>query len=94
MAQNLSDKNSKINADDIRDYCIENCIIPARTRDEKQVAICVGDICKELGFKKNKDAHVDDAIGANKFLTLANVKRISRSGPPHSPTAVYTFQLL
>jgi 5-methylcytosine-specific restriction protein B len=93
MTQPQKDENNKINADDIRNYCIENYIIPARNRGEKQTKILVSDVHRKLGLK-NRHAQVGCAIGANIFEDVAKVKQISRDGPPNGSKVWYTFQFL
>jgi len=85
--------NQGITAEDIRIHCREKYIVPARMRGEKQISIRVGDVHRDLGLK-SRFGSVDDAIGANAFQTMANVKRLSKSGPPHAPNAIFLFEIL
>lgn len=82
-----------ITAEDIRIYCRDKYVIPARLQGEKQITIRVGDIHKELGLK-SRFGSVDDAIGANVFQDMARVTRVSKSGPPHAPNATFIFKIL
>jgi 5-methylcytosine-specific restriction enzyme B len=82
-----------ITAQEIRIYCRDKYVKPARENGEKVVSIRVGDVHKDLNLK-SRFGSVDDAIGANIFQEIANVRRISKSGPPHAPNAIFVFEIL
>lgn len=79
-------------ADDVRKYCKDNIIDPARIRGEKQIAIRVGDIHAAMGYKSRMPL-VCAALGANKFVEIARVERISITGPTNGANAIFTFQI-
>lgn len=79
-------------ADEIRAYCRDTRIIPARARGEKTVKIRAGDIAEELGLQGQVPS-VCGALQALKFETLANVKRIAIDGPGSGMNCVMTFEL-
>jgi len=79
-------------ADDVRNYCKENIIDIARSRGEKQVTIRVGDIHTVMGYR-NKMPLVSAALGANKFEEVAEVERVSLTGPTNGANALFTFRI-
>jgi len=79
-------------ADDVRQYCKDNIIDPARIRGEKQIAIRTGDIHAAMGYKSRMPS-VCAALGANKFEEIAGVERISITGPTNGANAIFTFQI-
>jgi hypothetical protein len=79
-------------ADQVRRYCIDNIVDPARDRGEKQIAIRAGDIHSAMGFR-SKMPLVCAALGAQKFEELAGVERIGLFGPSNGANAVFTFML-
>ena len=93
MDHDLQNKSNEKLADKIRGYCKDRYIIPAREKGEKQVTIRVGDVHKELNLT-DRYGSVDDALGANKFQSMAKVKNISSEGPSHAPNKIYKFQIL
>jgi 5-methylcytosine-specific restriction enzyme B len=79
-------------ADDVRKYCKENIIDPARTRGEKQIEIRAGDIHTAMGYKSRMPL-LCSALGANKFKEVAGVQRVSINGPTNGANAIFTFQI-
>lgn len=79
-------------ADDVRTYCKENIIDRARARGEKQVTIRAGDIHTVMGYR-NRMPLVCAALGANKFEEIAEVERISLTGPTNGANALFTFRI-
>ena len=79
-------------ADEVREYCKDNIIVPARTRGEKQIAIRAGDIHTVMGYKSRMPL-VCAALGANKFEKSAGVERISITGPTNGANAIFTFRI-
>lgn len=77
-------------ADDIREYCADNIIAPARKNGVKKISIRAGDIHSAMGFR-NRLPLVCAALGANKFETIAGIERISLEGPTNGANAVFTF---
>ena len=79
-------------ADDVRNYCLENIIRPARTRGENQLTIRAGDIHTAMGYR-NRMPLVCAALGAKKFEEIAEVERISLTGPTNGANAFFTFRI-
>jgi 5-methylcytosine-specific restriction protein B len=77
-------------ADDVREYCKDNIIDPARRRGEKQISIRAGDIHNAMGYKSRMPL-VCAALGANKFDEIAGVERVSLTGPTNGANAIFTF---
>jgi hypothetical protein len=80
-------------ADDVRLYCKQTYIDPARGRRDKTVAIRSGDVHSALNYG-NRYPLVCSAIGSNLFEKLCNVKRISVEGPLNGVSTLFTFQLI
>jgi len=77
-------------ADDVRQYCKDNIIDPARRRGEEQIVIRAGDIHKAMGYQSRMPL-VCAAIGAKKFEEIAGVVRVSLTGPTNGANAMFTF---
>ena len=80
-------------ADDVRNYCINNYIIPARENGINVVSIRAGDVNKAMLYKDRMPL-VCSSIGAIIFEKTANIKRISVEGPTNGANAVYKFTIL
>jgi 5-methylcytosine-specific restriction enzyme B len=80
-------------ADDVRNYCINNYINPARNNGETVVSIRAGDVHRGMMYN-NRMPLVCSSIGANIFEETANIKRISVEGPTNGANAVYKFEIL
>ena len=79
-------------SDDVRKYCKDNIIEPARIVGERQVVIRAGDIHTAMGYK-NRMPLVCGALGAKKFEEIAGVERISLTGPTNGANAIFTFRI-
>jgi len=79
-------------SDDVRRYCKENLIDPARNRGEKEISIRAGDIHKVMGFQSRMPL-VCAALGAKKFEEIAGVERVSLTGPSNGSNAFFTFKI-
>jgi hypothetical protein len=79
--------------DDVRQYCKETYVDPARRRGEKTVIIRSGDVHSALNYK-NRYPLVCSAIGSNLFEELCNVKRISVEGPLNGVSTLFTFEVI
>ncbi|GHV83919.1 hypothetical protein AGMMS50212_12590 [Spirochaetia bacterium] len=77
-------------ADNVREYCIDNYINPARKRKEKGVFISSGDVHKALRLSKSYPA-VCAALGSEMFETDANVQRVHICGPLNSASTTFVF---
>jgi len=77
-------------ADDVRRYCKDNIIDPARKKGEKQVVIRAGDIHSAMGYH-NRLPSVCSALGANIFEDIAGVERHTITGPTNGANAIFTF---
>ena len=79
-------------ATDIREYAFETYIQPARKRGEKTVTFSANDIHRGLGLNARYPL-VCSSIDSGKFLDLASIMLISRSGPPQSSTVRWVFAI-
>ena len=80
-------------ADNVRQYCKETYVDPARERGEKTVEIRSGDVHSALHYR-NRYPLVCSAIGSNLFEELCNVKRRSVEGPLYGVSTLFTFELV
>ena len=78
-------------ADDVRAYCQENYVGPAREAGRRQFSIRAGDVHSALGYK-NRLPLVCSAIGATTFVEENGLTRISIDGPMHSSTTTFKFE--
>jgi hypothetical protein len=79
-------------SDDVRKYCIDNIITPARSKGAATATIRAGDIHSALGYR-NRMPLVCGALGARVFETTANVVRESITGPSNGANAVFVFKI-
>lgn len=80
-------------ADQVRKYCDDNYVKPARARGQDEITIRAGDVHGSLGFT-NRMPSVCGAIGTKLFEEECNLKRIRIEGPTQSATTTFTFRLL
>ena len=80
-------------ANDVRRYCKETLVDPARRKGEKKVTIRSGDVHSALNYK-NRYPLVCSAIGSNLFEELCSVKRVSVEGPLNGVSTLFTFELI
>jgi len=80
-------------ADDVRQYCKDAYVDPARNKGEKTVTIRSGDVHSALNYR-DRYPLVCSAIGPNLFEELCNVKRISVEGPLNGVSTLFTFELI
>lgn len=79
-------------ADDIRDYVLENYITPARERGDASVTVVVGPLNTEMGLNMAWP-NICQALDGQKFQELADVPPPVTEGPKKSTTRKYTFIL-
>ncbi|TRZ78009.1 MAG: hypothetical protein D4R93_00890 [Deltaproteobacteria bacterium] len=79
-------------ADDVRKYCTDSIVEPARRCGKKQIVIRAGDIHTALGYK-NRLPLICAALGAKKFDEFAGVERDSLTGPTNGANAIFTFNI-
>ncbi len=79
-------------ADQIRNYVLNQIIIPARVDGNRFVVVRSGNVHKAMRLN-NRIPAVCGAIGSYKFLEQANVKLISRKGPNQGMTVEWVFEL-
>jgi 5-methylcytosine-specific restriction protein B len=80
-------------ADDVREYCKEKYVDPARNKGQKIITIRSGDVHNSLNYK-NRYPLVCSAIGSNKFEEMCNVKRISVEGPLNGVNTLFTSEVI
>jgi len=82
-------------ADRIRMHARERYVIPAQSRNEKQISIRAGDIVRDLGLAGRTPA-VCEALKGKKFWGSNNLRLIRVNGPRsgQSTTVVCTYELV
>lgn len=80
-------------ADDVRTYCIEHYVNPARKSNIQSITIRAGDVHKEMNYK-NRMPLVCSSLGSIKFETEANVKKINITGPSNGANALFHYKIL
>jgi 5-methylcytosine-specific restriction enzyme B len=78
--------------DDVRRYCKDNIIDPARKRGEMQLEIRAGDVHAAMDYR-NRMPLVCSALGANIFEEFAGVERINIAGPINGANTIFTFRV-
>ena len=91
----MSVSTSQSSADSIREYAVEEYIVPARRQRERAFSINVGEIHRALGLN-NLVPSVCSALVSRKFLMDNQLRLISKSGPPSgkSTTVTYTYEFI
>jgi len=79
-------------ADEIRDYVLENYITPARERGDSSVTVVAGPLNTEMGLNMAWP-NICQALDGKKFQDLADVPPPLTEGPKKSTTRKYTFIL-
>lgn len=79
-------------ADEIRDYVLENYITPARERGDASVIVVAGPLNIEMGLNMAWP-NICQALDGKKFQDLADVPPPLTEGPKKSTTRKYTFIL-
>lgn len=80
-------------ADQIRQFVLREYVEPARRNGETSVAVISGDVHRRMALENAMPA-VCSALDRRKFADLASVKLADRSGPAHSSTVRFQFELL
>ena len=78
-------------ADQIRQYALENYVEPWRESGDETLAIRAGDVEREMGLRQ-ATPNVCSALEGRKFQALANVVLVSREGPRRSTTTTYCYR--
>jgi len=80
-------------ADDVRNYCIEHYINPARTKNIQNITIRAGDVHNEMNYR-NRMPLVCSSLGTHKFEEGANVKRLNITGPANGANTEFHFRII
>jgi 5-methylcytosine-specific restriction protein B len=80
-------------SEDVRTYCIENYIQPARNANENEVTIRAGDVHSAMNLSQRLPL-VCSALGANVFEQMANVERLSITGPSNGANTLFQYRIL
>jgi hypothetical protein len=93
MKKNLA--SVPIHSDAVRRHAYDKYISAAYRRNEKTVAINVGEVHRALALN-NRVPLVCAALGSKKFLTEHGLRLLSKTGPPsgQSTTVTYTYEFV
>lgn len=80
-------------ADEVRAYCIDNYVNPARNRNIQTITIRAGDVHKEMNYRDRMPL-VCASLGAQKFEEIANVERINITGPLNGASTEFHFKII
>ncbi len=82
-------------SDLVREHAHNIYVSPARRRQEKTVAINVGEVHKAVALR-NRVPLVCQALQSEKFLRANSLKLISKAGPPsgQSTTVTFTYEFI
>jgi 5-methylcytosine-specific restriction enzyme B len=86
------DGKSESLADLVREYVLYDTIVPARRAGRIEVTVRAGDVHAAMHLKDRMPA-VCGALDAEKFLDLAQVNLVARSGPHQGANAQWVFRL-
>jgi hypothetical protein len=86
----------EISAEEIRQSIILNYIEPARSKNEKNIIIRVGNVQQELGLvgEVSRPGSVYGAMATKIFERTARVKRINVVGSGNAPNTKFIFEIL
>jgi len=79
-------------ADSIRQFTLQQFVLPARRKNASEFTIRAGDVHKMMGLVSRMPA-VCNAIGGKKFTEMSNVKLNQRTGPKNGANVYFTFSL-
>jgi 5-methylcytosine-specific restriction protein B len=82
-----------MSADDVRRFCIENYVEPARLRGDIGVFIRAGNVHREMGLE-NRFPLVCDSIRTSIFSEEAHIRLVGVDGPRQGATTTFAFLLL
>lgn len=78
---------------DVRAYCGQHYIEPARAKGDKAVAIRTGDVHEAMRYE-NRLPLVCSALGTEIFTETYRLRRTAIEGPVNGANTVYRFELL
>jgi len=80
-------------SDDVRNYCIEHYVKPARKANKNEVTIRAGDVHSAMNLSQSLPL-VCSALGTNIFEQMANVERLSIIGPSNGASTLFQYKIL
>jgi hypothetical protein len=92
MTMTTEDDATPVLADEIRRYVIAEIIEPERRAGHHTARVRAGDVHDAMGLR-NRFPAVCSALDAGKFLDLAGVTLVDRSGPQQGSTVEWVFRL-
>ncbi len=88
----MPEVESPTTANDIRTFCIDHFVKPARTRGEHTVTLRAGDVHNQMDLTQRLPA-VCAALGSDTFERLARVRRLAIDGPLNGASTLFVFKL-
>lgn len=79
-------------ADDIRQFVLDRCIVPARAQGKKSIVIRAGDIHQQMRLHQQYP-NVCQVLRGNKLQKIADIQLLSIEGPPIGANTRFTYQL-
>ena len=79
-------------SDSVREFVLHRYVEPARQRGDHVFLVRVADVHEQMHLKNSLPA-VSAALGANKFIELAHVKRLAVDGPLNGASCLFIFRL-
>lgn len=80
-------------ADDVRAFCRDRYVEPARKTGRETVEIRSGNVHAAMGYR-NRYPLVCSAIGAKVFEDMCQVRRIAVEGPLNGSSTLFRFELI
>lgn len=79
-------------ADAIREFALDQIVVPARLGGQTSVTIRAGDLHRAMGLSNAMPA-VCSVLGGNRFTELAGVRLLERTGPAAGSNVWFTYAL-
>ncbi len=80
-------------SEDVRNYCNNKYVDPARKTGNNTIKIRCGDVHTALNYR-NRYPLVCSALGSYIFEEISKVRRISIAGPLNGSNTEFTFEIL
>ena len=79
-------------ADDVRKYCTDHYVIPARNAGQTSIRVNVGEVHKAMRYSQRLPL-VASALTAMRFRKANRLKLVGIEGPGQSTTTTLVFEL-
>lgn len=82
--------SSMSQADRIRDYALAHYVEPARATGNNGLTISADELSRDMGLR-NRMPNVCSALASRKFLDMAGLRILERSGPPQGASTTFHY---